>query len=359
MSHGAAGVGAAAPALPGQPEPTAAAALAPVEPSPVGACLPSEPGDGRGQEKEESEGGSSQGSATDMMEGGTTAEGGVGQAAALRLLYRETSGLVWIRAPGAERPARGREWSNSELLSKLASKQGDVIELTPQDAEELGLADVRIQDFCWSVVACFTATMFKSDNASYRWMGTVEGDLCDLEETAKLLQARGAKFVEDGRLDLRGAVLASGLQWLSVGATPPAGGIALEAPKLAEALSEKAVFSQDEWDAFGIRNLENDNFIKCGADTYFVPIAAELDLRGLDLRGATCQNAVLAGALLDYCDLQGADVDMVVWSVGYEKPTGGENPSVRWQEWREGKNGKQPIQRASLRHALLQGADLR
>ena len=174
----------------------------------------------------------------------------------------------------------------------------------------------------------------------------------------KLLQARGAKVDEDGRLDLRGAVLVSGLQWLRVGATPPAGGIALETPKLAEALSEKAVFSQDEWDAFGIRNLKNNNFIKCGADTYFVPIAAELDLRGLDLRGATCQNAILAGALLDYCDLRGADVDMVVWSVGYEKPTGGENPSVRWQEWREGKNGKQPIQKASLRHALLQGAGL-
>ena len=47
----------------------------------------------------------------------------------------------------------------------------------------------------------------------------------------------------------------------------------MEAPKLAEALSEKAVFSQDEWDAFGIRNLENNSFIKCGADTYFVPIA--------------------------------------------------------------------------------------
>ena len=279
------------------------------------------------------------------------------QAAALRLLYRETSGLVWKRAPGAERPARGRELSNSELLSKLASKQGDVIELTPQDAEELGLADVRIQDFCWSVVACFTAIMYVETLGE-----TVEvdvRDVCDLEETAKLLQARGAKVDEDGRLDLRGAVLVSGLQWLSVGATPPAGGIALETPKLAEALAEKAVFSQDEWDAFGIRNLENDNFIKCGADTYFVPIAAELDLRGLDLRGATCQNAILAGALLDYCDLRGAQVGMVVWSVGYEKPTGGENPSVRWQEWREGKNGKQPIQRASLRHALLQGADLR
>eukprot|EP00802_Teleaulax_amphioxeia_P017990 Tamp_18165.p1 GENE.Tamp_18165~~Tamp_18165.p1 ORF type:complete len:185 (+),score=33.50 Tamp_18165:200-754(+) len=184
MSHGAAGVGAAAPALPGQPEPTAAAALAPVEPSPVGACLPSEPGDGRGQEKEESEGGSSQGSATDMMEGGTTAEGGVGQAAALRLLYRETSGLVWKRGfvNGA-----GREWSNSELLSKLASEQGDVIELTPQDAEELGLADVRIKDFCWSGGACFTAIISVD-----KFGGTVEGDVCDLEETAKLLQARGA-----------------------------------------------------------------------------------------------------------------------------------------------------------------------
>ena len=104
------------------------------------------------------------------------------------------------------------------------------------------------------------------------------------------------KVDEDGRLDLRGAVLVSGLKWLSVGATPPAGGIALETPKLAEALSEKAVFSQDEWDAFGIRNLKNNSFIKCGADTYFVPIAAELDLRGLDLRGATCQNANLADA---------------------------------------------------------------
>jgi hypothetical protein len=224
----------------------------------------------------------------------------VGQEAALRLQYRDTSGLMWTRASGAERPARVRELSNPKLLGKLASEQGDVMILAPQEGEGHGIVNVRINDFVWSVDACFTAVMVMR--------GEEVVDTCDLEDTAKLLRARVAKVDAEGRLGLREAVLVLGLEWLSAGATPPAGGVALETPKLAEALATKTSFTQDEWDAFGIRNLTHKDVIKCGDDAYFVPAASKLDMRGLDLRRANCQDAILTRALLDCCNLEGADL---------------------------------------------------
>jgi hypothetical protein len=67
---------------------------------------------------------------------------------------------------------------------------------------------------------------------------------------------------------------ASGLKWVADGNTEPSTGEALTNEKLSAALLRQADFTQEEWDAFGIKNLLRIHFIKSG-DTYFKPVDAD------------------------------------------------------------------------------------
>ena len=70
---------------------------------------------------------------------------------------------------------------------------------------------------------------------------------------------------------------ASGLKWEHAGDTPPAQGRELVRPDLSEALSCKTEFTEQEWAAFGIRDLHNDDWIKAG-ESYYKPLAERLVL---------------------------------------------------------------------------------
>jgi len=324
------GAGGELETLPGQPELPAAA---PVKPSPGSACL--------------------------VVEEAATDKAGVrhsdddvasGAAASLGLKYSEALGLIWAKIEGD--PAHGRELSNPGLAAALAAKKAgrwrggyspgvgylyrfDVVELTQQECDALGIRDLRLDQY------------IKSESGGSFFAPLGFPDACDIDKTAKELKARGAKVDADGRLDLQEADLVSGLEWRRAGA-PPAKGLALEQPQLAEELARnKTVFEQGEWDALGISNLGSTHYVKCGDGTYFVPSAAKVDLRGLDLRGANLRGVNLAGALLDFCDLREAKI--TVGSVGFEAPTGDQKPRDLWIEWHGGKIGKKPAQAASLR----------
>lgn len=65
--------------------------------------------------------------------------------------------------------------------------------------------------------------------------------------------------------------LASGLQWRNTGNIRPSEGTELPRnEKLATALQTKLEFDQVEWDAFGVKGITIDHFIKAG-DSYFQP----------------------------------------------------------------------------------------
>jgi hypothetical protein len=75
-----------------------------------------------------------------------------------------------------------------------------------------------------------------------------------------------------------------GLKWLPAGSTEPATGRILENAKLAEALRSKTEFTKQEWEAFGIKDLRTDHFIKSG-DSYLQPAGiASLLVQVLELR---------------------------------------------------------------------------
>ena len=66
----------------------------------------------------------------------------------------------------------------------------------------------------------------------------------------------------------------SGLSWQAIGATPPAEGTLLSNDALANALSKKVEFSQDEWKSFNITELRDSDVIKSG-EQYFRPARNE------------------------------------------------------------------------------------
>ena len=69
---------------------------------------------------------------------------------------------------------------------------------------------------------------------------------------------------------------ASGLKWNDIGSIRPAQGrdITNLAPELTKALKFQNNFTQQEWDSFGIRSLDMDDFIR-SADSYFKPAHAD------------------------------------------------------------------------------------
>ena len=62
----------------------------------------------------------------------------------------------------------------------------------------------------------------------------------------------------------------SGLNWRKNGKIRPSKGTELTNEKLATALQTKLEFGQVEWDAFGVKGITIDHFIKAG-DSYFQP----------------------------------------------------------------------------------------
>ena len=66
----------------------------------------------------------------------------------------------------------------------------------------------------------------------------------------------------------------SGLVWKHAGAKRPQGR-ELHNPELAAALASTTAFSQAEWDAFGIKQLRTDDFVRVSGDApaYCRPVA--------------------------------------------------------------------------------------
>ena len=68
---------------------------------------------------------------------------------------------------------------------------------------------------------------------------------------------------------------------MAAGSTEPSTGEALTNEKLSAALLRQVDFTQEEWDAFGIKSLLRVHFIKSG-DTYFKPTDADAETRKVE-----------------------------------------------------------------------------
>jgi len=136
------------------------------------------------------------------------------------------TGLKWINS-GATRPTEGRDLVAFHQLAKAVKLSGkDKAEFTQEEWDEFGVKDLRSNDY------------IKCGDSYY---------------------------------------VVTGLKWINSGATRPTEGRDLVAfHQLAKALKlsgkDKAEFTQEEWDAFGIKDLRSDDYIKCG-DSYYEPAA--------------------------------------------------------------------------------------
>ena len=196
---------------------------------------------------------------------------GVGDGATLHLHVKLCGGKDGLRPPGGEaedapisdaRRGAGEEMGELpgqpeqpaapapapvEPSSGPACLPCEVGESNAGDAADMeGVSAVPVQEALAGQVSRL-GLRYREEGSEGKIAGE---DLCDLEEAEKQLKARGATVDADGKLDLREANFVSGLKWHSVGAVPPAGGLALEHPALSEALRNKTVFQQHEWEAF-------------------------------------------------------------------------------------------------------------
>ena len=97
-----------------------------------------------------------------------------------------------------------------------------------------------------------------------------------------------------------GDLLKTVLKWRKIGATEPEpGGRELDNPELAQALARnKTEFTQEEWDAFCIKDLRMDHFVKAGG-SFFVPespssVPYELSKKFKELRFGGCPSTTNA-----------------------------------------------------------------
>ena len=92
---------------------------------------------------------------------------------------------------------------------------------------------------------------------------------------------------------------ASGLQWEYLGLQHPSQGQELMNAELAEALKHTTTFTQEEWDSFGVADLQPDHFIRSGVtnfESFFAPAASmqtvvdavlDISLKCTDFDGAS------------------------------------------------------------------------
>ena len=111
------------------------------------------------------------------------------------------------------------------------------------------------------------------------------------------------------------SVGAPGLRWEEAAAPS---GHELVNEKLSEALSSKAEFSQEEWEAFDIKNLRMHHFIKAG-DKYFRPTNCDIILDGALLQGASMRPGAdedrLIGTVVDAALVQRELEPELLWDV--------------------------------------------
>ena len=89
-----------------------------------------------------------------------------------------------------------------------------------------------------------------------------------LIKTSESILDRTIQMISEKSENIMGKAL--GLKWKSIGSTKPTNGEELTNSELASALESKTTFTQDEFDAFGITDLDSNVFIESGA-SYFQP----------------------------------------------------------------------------------------
>eukprot|EP00966_Prymnesium_polylepis_P108973 2521791-Prymnesium_polylepis.1 len=107
----------------------------------------------------------------------------------------------------------------------------------------------------------------------------------DKEALARFVDATRDILLGSGRKLFKTAPL--GLKWEETGTEKPTKGKQITHRKLAEALESQTVFSQQEWDEFGVKKLQEHDFIKSD-ESYFKPIVeiAEIVSWGEDVATA-------------------------------------------------------------------------
>jgi len=144
-----------------------------------------------------------------------------------------------------------------------------------------------------------------------------------------------------------------GLKWRNLGATKPTSGLLFQNTVLANALATKTEFSKEEWAAFGIPDLNIDNFIKSGL-SFFKPAGGctrEFVACMKTTQDAAAVDIKTGLSLIDMCTLEGCSADdcgleqqfcnasSLTCATDHMACTGGAYEYISWDPTKTGLNG--------------------
>ena len=166
-----------------------------------------------------------------------------------------------------------------ELISSLeAIRENIVLPFSPHasDKQLEGQVEDILERFDWSFTETFPEASPASDSFSFSRSQTRSRREGASYNQAEMANSRNSPHPSGHappnipRLEIDPEPEVSGLKWRDIGILPPIRGVQLEHDELAEALETQVTFSQTEWDAFEITNLEIDHYIKAGG-VYYKP----------------------------------------------------------------------------------------
>ena len=162
-------------------------------------------------------------------------------------------------SPGT-RAMKGRSTCDAEALTPNNTPQPQ--EWMPPPGEVLVVSSRFHAGSSRGLVVC------RPNDSSQQWLAAA----ADLAPAAVPSSAHRFKRGDVVQLN-PAAAKAFGLKWENIGATKPSQGQELVHHRLHMALYKKTIFTQQEWEDFGIKGLCIDHFLKRGSD-YFKPAVA-------------------------------------------------------------------------------------
>ena len=180
--------------------------------------------------------------------------------------------------------------SVAEVLTTVLGDESDAIPLvfcqsvvlSHTSHGSLGMLLHQLDSMVCELLELSCITAFDSLVAMIAYDGGADYTTCD-----PLADLPGTLSNDDHALQMRWVALNAndigdpcptvGLRWRETGATKPSQGRSLTNRKLEEALRCGTIFTQQQWDKFGVTDLCYGDFIKSG-DSYFTPVGNQFEI---------------------------------------------------------------------------------
>jgi serine/threonine protein kinase len=175
------------------------------------------------------------------------------------------SGLMWANV-GTTKPTRGHEINNAQLSNALMFQT----HFTQEEWNKFCIEDLRFHTYIKSDACYFKPARAETADVTMPFQViSSEHHLCIRIPLGREIDSLNTQGVLEWEPDSNPKIV-SGLKWKDIGAIRPREGRQLSNLKLEDALGDKTLFTQEEFNDFQIRDLRHDDFVWSNC-SYFKP----------------------------------------------------------------------------------------